>query len=1700
MRVLNYGTNKRGHEVAASSKNLALPSQSSRPIIDDRSAGYSSPLTDYKSLHMTPVENQDLIQHYLTLVKQQQADNPPPPPFVDPLTSDERLDRIIKNVLADQEAELDHKIFFNQSLRDYRSNKRMQTITRRDLLFKFMVHVTNELINDPRPTLHSKDFDAVTFKKRFEALEKALNNDRLNSPQEKNNAATFNARFEEYKAALIQAQEVEVQATQKGDKTIIPTSKILKLETRREPLNETIPKVTGNFHLDKHLAKTLITDKPANKKEKTTKKKILPLESTLGDSSISSFTTEPYFEDLEPTASLPSPFLKKITLKKELPIITDSESEEEKEPTDRSSSPVLEKIVRKKTLSILSDSEDEIDEGSSNPNLEPLHPDPEKRAKQARRTDEVPQTMEGNDQTPKILGDYPQTPFVERKSDLQRDGERNRERERRRDSRGGNHQDPHQETRQDPRLVLKSDSGQRHEENLGSSSTEPTHPPETNPEQGDRELRQRMEPLDREKEGLPGASQKQKEAEIQQTASTSSKREQPSGPKSLDQPQPNSLKQQSKPSPLGRTREPRSLEQQPKTGSFEQSVQQQATPRGKRRPRGCSEMGKSTSSYCSTRSVLSPHQKVNPSQSFQSKALSSLSTINHNLTTLEANHDVNTSKLLRVVEKCYVKSAKTLSEISDQLSDPLPVQMGPLEKSLVYHLKKEIDKVSNLVKDIHVTSNPEGIESLTTQIKYLRDTVYNLQNKQKELVNSLPKQSNESISDIFASLRIEIKSLTDIASVLSQKPTPDNSADIMEKLEQSEASILSNVKQDLITEVRVYVQKEVETLTTTVTTSFEGIMSQLHNMEQNSNDKFNDLQRDIVEIKKEIISVDNRVAKAESDRLTSPLTHSSPTPFKTVVETENKNSPSRDLPPHQTQNVKEDDDRGPRLTEKEVGKLLPPLSEWVSFSGEGEYDYIEFIQYCDLILETYWAKEDIVVVRLPRLFRGVAKVWWKTKSAAMGKASWQTWKDLMKAQFNTSTWRSKMKEAFRKEKLDPSVHVISTWCVAQHRRLECISPGLSLKEINEEILERCPGTLANSVNCRLPDLNVDLTVLINTMEDIVTKVNRDRKPFKENSYKRTGAPENPLPDNKKETPPPRRTPASGECFNCGEKGHRRQDCPKPQKKIMEVDGELQPEDPAESDSEPSSDLELMPTTPDENYRYEVIHADIGDDNCINSIQGESSLPQQWDPNMKVGHISDAKLLVTKPEKGRSYTLGKTSYTSVIFEGQMIKTLLDIGAFCSCTSSSFLEECYPEWRSHLLPVPRAKFSSCNSAMKALGIVSMPLIFPHSKGSLRLIIELVVMEDALWDYLILGNDAFCMYGIDIFQSRDRFYTIGGDWKRKFQICHIKTTTTEEVTTNNVELLHEITSFESEYLSQASLSHLLTDQQKKDILQVCFESKEAFCTTEEPIGNITGHDMKLDLTVSSPYPPILRRPPYPSSPKSREALTTHIQELLDLKVIRKVGHNEQVDITTPVIIAWHNDKSRMVGDLRCLNNYTKADYYPIPRIDHSLHNLSKAKYITAMDVLKGFHQIPTHPESRKFMRIICHLGIYEYLRMPFGIKNAPSHFQRMMDSVFGSFIRQGWMMVYIDDILIYSDDWDTHIQKIKTVLSTATATGLKMSIKKCNFGYGELKALGDIVSGLSLAIDQNKVAAVLLNVSLRDTKSVQKTSISYISYLSF
>ncbi|KAI9624269.1 hypothetical protein KEM48_009010 [Puccinia striiformis f. sp. tritici PST-130] len=719
------------------------------------------------SFSMTPVENQNLIQHYLTIVKQQRADNPPPPPFVDPLTSDERLDRIIKNVLADQEAELDHKIFLNQSLREYRKDKKTNVTLLALLLssgsysskrLNLRVYDTPHFGVTQRSSTHFtlSRFRRGAFKRKFEKLEKILSNDK-NNPLYTQNLATFNIRFERYQEALIQAQEIEVQATQTKDKTVIPTTKVLKIEHQSTPIDKLpspIPEVTGNFHLDKHLAKTSITDKPANKKEKITKKKTLPLESTLGDSSISSFTTEPYFEDLEPTTRLPSPFLKKITLKKELPVITDSENEEDQESIDRPSSPVLEKIARKKALPVLSDSEDEINEDQAIPTLNPSTLTPKSEPNKRDEPMKFPKPWKGTIKPPKSLG-----------------------------------------------IIRKPRSS-----NVSQTSNET------------------------ESETESESKDEIQEAEIIKILIKKHVKIHASYLKAIVDEDMKRILDQAQQSQLILQKLIPNKEIESYVSGWNPWIEKKkvfpAPPKNKKRPKS--------------------NKRHQPRQSGSNRPDQSHS---NNRSQARSNNTRNQARSDARVNQDRSNNNQRQGHSNNRSSNKRP--------------REESEDLEDAVRwaKVHRATAVLGA--------FFRHT---------------------------KSLRIEIKSLTDIASVLSQKPTPENSADIMERLEQSEASILSNVKQDLITEVRVYVQKEVETLTTTATTSFEGIMSQLRNMEQNSNDKFNNLQRDIVEIKKEIISVDNRVAKAESNRLTSPLTHSSPTPFKTVVETENKNSPPRIYP------------------------------------------------------------------------------------------------------------------------------------------------------------------------------------------------------------------------------------------------------------------------------------------------------------------------------------------------------------------------------------------------------------------------------------------------------------------------------------------------------------------------------------------------------------------------------------------------------------------------------------------------------------------------------------------------------------------------------------------------------------------------------------------------------------------------------------
>ncbi|MBW0522539.1 hypothetical protein O181_062254 [Austropuccinia psidii MF-1] len=199
---------------------------------------------------------------------------------------------------------------------------------------------------------------------------------------------------------------------------------------------------------------------------------------------------------------------------------------------------------------------------------------------------------------------------------------------------------------------------------------------------------------------------------------------------------------------------------------------------------------------------------------------------------------------------------------------------------------------------------------------------------------------------------------------------------------------------------------------------------------------------------------------------------------------------------------------------------------------------------------------------------------------------------------------------------------------------------------------------------------------------------------------------------------------------------------------------------------------------------------------------------------------------------------------------------------------------------------------------------------------------------------------MYVIDLHNNKDRYFTIGDNKIWKFAFLPFK----RQITVRKVVPVSlELERFKSEQLNEAGISLYLTDKQENELSALLYDPREAFSSDKKTLGEIIGHEVEIILNIGRPYPPLLRRPAYPASPK----------ELLDLGVIRKVVINEELEITIPLIVAWHNGKSRMVGDCRALNTYTVPDRYPITKSQTSLTQISQAVYTTTMDALKGFHQ---------------------------------------------------------------------------------------------------------------------------------------------------
>ena len=213
------------------------------------------------------------------------------------------------------------------------------------------------------------------------------------------------------------------------------------------------------------------------------------------------------------------------------------------------------------------------------------------------------------------------------------------------------------------------------------------------------------------------------------------------------------------------------------------------------------------------------------------------------------------------------------------------------------------------------------------------------------------------------------------------------------------------------------------------------------------------------------------------------------------------------------------------------------------------------------------------------------------------------------------------------------------------------------------------------------------------------------------------------------------------------------------------------------------------------------------------------------------------------------------------------------------------------------------------------------------------------------------------------------------------------------------------------------------------------------------------------------------YGASPEKREVIDKQMKTWFESDVIEPS--------VSPwgflVVISYRNGKPRLVIDYRKLNAKTIPDEFPIPRQSEIIQALSGAQVLSSFDALAGFTQLEMADDAKEKTAFRCHLGLWQFKRMPFGLRNGPSIFQRIMQGVLSPFL---WLfaLVYIDDIVVYSKSWEDHLEHLDRVLGAIAASGITLSPAKCFVGYSSILLLGQKVSRLGLSTHKEKVQAIM------------------------
>ncbi|GFU30805.1 retrovirus-related Pol polyprotein from transposon 17.6 [Trichonephila clavipes] len=345
------------------------------------------------------------------------------------------------------------------------------------------------------------------------------------------------------------------------------------------------------------------------------------------------------------------------------------------------------------------------------------------------------------------------------------------------------------------------------------------------------------------------------------------------------------------------------------------------------------------------------------------------------------------------------------------------------------------------------------------------------------------------------------------------------------------------------------------------------------------------------------------------------------------------------------------------------------------------------------------------------------------------------------------------------------------------------------------------------------------------------------------------------------------------------------------------------------------------------------------------------------------------------------------------------------------------------------------------------------------------ELLILKNARGNRTLLGIDFLTAAGIVLDLQRKQWYFTETS-HRKYNFVKAPPNINALLTVDPEPHLCQLRKNEGTHLSLP---------QREEINSLLEKYEECFQPGGEPTPFI---EHRINTRNHLP----VAVPPYRMNPSKKEILKQEIDRLLSEGIIEEC---ESPYASPVVLIPKPNGTFRLSIDYRKLNEITVADTYPLPRMDDLLHQAKLTPFMSTLDLRAGYHQVKVHVEDQDKTAFVCPFGTYRFLRMPYGLRNAPATFQRLMNR-FCNGLEDILALPYLDDIIVLSETFEKHMFDLKIIFERLLHFKLKANREKCHFASSRVKYLRFWITQKGIEVDPEKVASILDIPPLKTSKN--------------